>query len=116
MTTLFRAGLFQNEVAIITGGGTGIGFAVASELGSLGAKVALCGRRPEPLAKAAEDLKKAGIEAFTGTVDIRTPETIAAFVDGVKKQFGKADILVNNAGGQFPSAAEALSPRGFEAV
>ncbi len=116
MTTLFRAGLFKDEVAIITGGGTGIGFAVASELGALGAKVALCGRRPEPLQQAAEDLKKAGIEAFTGTADIRDPATVAAFVDGVKQRFGRADVLVNNAGGQFPSPAESLSPRGFEAV
>ncbi len=116
MTTIFRTGLFASEVALITGGGTGIGFATASELGALGAKVALCGRRPEPLAKAAEDLGKAGVDVFTTTCDIRDPEQVKAMVDAVKQRFGRIDVLVNNAGGQFPSAAESLSPKGFEAV
>ena len=113
---MFKTGLFQGEGALITGGGTGIGFATASELGKLGASVALCGRRPEPLAKAVEDLSRAGIEAFGTTCDIRDAEQVKACVEAVKQRFGKIDILVNNAGGQFPSAAETLSPRGFEAV
>lgn len=114
--TMFKTGLFQGDVALITGGGTGIGFATAHELGQLGAKVALCGRRPEPLAKATEELGRAGIEAFTTTCDIRDADQVKACVEAVKQRFGKIDILVNNAGGQFPSAAETLSSRGFEAV
>lgn len=113
---MFRPGLFQGDVVLVTGGGTGIGFCVAQELGKLGAKVAICGRRPEPLQQAAADLTAAGIEAFQTTCDIRDAEQVQAAVDRVKDRFGKIDILVNNAGGQFPTAAEALSPRGFEAV
>jgi citronellol/citronellal dehydrogenase len=116
MDTLFRAGLFKGEVALITGGGTGIGFVTARELGVLGAKVALCGRRPEPLAEAARALEAIGIEVHQGTCDIRDAATVEAFVEAVKARFGRIDVLVNNAGGQFPSAAETLSPRAFESV
>ena len=116
MDTIFKAGLYAGEVAIITGGGTGIGLAVATELGKLGAKVALCGRRVEPLEKAAETLKAAGIEVFFAPCDIRESERVVTFVGKVKERFGRIDVLVNNAGGQFPSSAESLSPRGFEAV
>ena len=116
VTTIFRAGLFQGDVAFVTGGGTGIGFATATELGALGARVALCGRRPEPLAKAAEELGRAGVEVFTAPCDIRDAEQVKGCVEAVKQRFGRIDVLVNNAGGQFPSAAESLSPRGFEAV
>lgn len=116
MQSIFRAGLFEGDVAIVTGGGTGIGLAVARELGSLGAKVAICGRRPEPLATAAGELARAGIDVHHATCDIRKPEEVEAFVDAVVQRFGGVSILVNNAGGQFPIPAEHLAPKGFEAV
>lgn len=116
MDTIFAPRLFESEVAVITGGGTGIGFAVALELGLLGAKVAVCGRRPEPLKEAAEKLAARGVEVFHDTCDTREVERVSAFVAAVKQRFGRIDVLVNNAGGQFPSAAETLSSRGFEAV
>ncbi|HJL17141.1 MAG TPA: SDR family oxidoreductase [Sandaracinaceae bacterium LLY-WYZ-13_1] len=113
---LFRSGLFEGQSAIVTGGGTGIGLAVARELGRLGARVAICGRRAEPLAEAAEGLEAEGITVHHGTADIREPETIEAYLEGVKEAFGEVDVLVNNAGGQFPSPAQHISPKGFEAV
>ncbi len=113
---LFAPGLFEGQVAIVTGGGTGIGLAVARELGRLGARVAICGRRPEPLAEAAASLRGAGVEVHHETADIRDPESIARFVESVRAALGGADVLVNNAGGQFPSPAQHISPRGFEAV
>ena len=116
MESIFRAGLFQGEVAIVTGGGTGMGLLTAEELGRLGAKVAICGRRPEPLVEAAAQLEALGIEVFQGTCDIREPESIDAFLTGVQERFGRVDILVNNAGGQFPSPAQMISPKGFGAV
>lgn len=116
MPTIFREGLFAGDVAIVTGGGTGIGYAVAEELGTLGAKIAICGRRPEPLAAAAEALSKKGIDVHHATTDIRDAEAVGAFVDGVLAKFGRIDVLVNNAGGQFPIPAEHLAPKGFEAV
>lgn len=113
---LFRSGLFDGQSAIVTGGGTGIGYAVARELGSLGAKIAICGRREEPLREAAETLAAAGITVHHATADIRDPESVAHYVAGVKEVFGAVDVLINNAGGQFPSPAQHISPKGFEAV
>ncbi len=116
MSELFASGLFEGQVAIVTGGGTGIGLAVARELGRLGARVAICGRRPDPLAAAAERLRADGITVHPQTADTRDPEAVGAFVASVKDAFGTADVLVNNAGGQFPSPAQHISPKGFEAV
>jgi citronellol/citronellal dehydrogenase len=111
--TIFKPGLFEGQVALVTGGGTGIGLAVARELLTLGASVAICGRRSEPLEAAASAL---GDRIHTATCDIRDADSVAALVASVKERFGHVDVLVNNAGGQFPSPAEHISPRGFEAV
>lgn len=119
MRSIFAPGLFSNQVALVTGGGSGIGLAAAREMASLGAKVALCGRKPEKLAAAQQALADDGIAAehvFAAACDIREPEQIAAFVGQVLERFGRIDVLVNNAGGQFPSPAAAMTPKGFEAV
>ena len=116
MDQLFTDGLFADEVVLVTGGGTGIGLACVTEMGRLGAKVAICGRRPEPLKSTVEDLASQGIDAFGAPCDIREPEAIGSYVDSVLERFGRIDVLVNNAGGQFPTTAEALSPKGFAAV
>lgn len=116
MDQVYVDGLFSDEVVLITGGGTGIGLASATEMGLLGAKVAICGRRSEPLRKAVSRLGSQGIEAFGAPCDIRESEMIDAFVDAVVERFGRIDVLVNNAGGQFPTTAEALSAKGFQAV
>lgn len=116
MDQLFVDGLFEDEVVLITGGGTGIGLVCATEMGLLGAKVAICGRRPDPLKNAVAQLESNGIEAFGAPCDIREPEAIAEYVDSVVERFGRIDVLINNAGGQFPTTAEALSAKGFAAV
>ncbi len=117
MATIFRQGLFDGHVAIVTGGGSGIGLATARSLAELGAKIAICGRKPEKLAAAEEELRARGApDVFAMPCDIREPEQIQAFVDGVEQKLGRATVLVNNAGGQFPTTAETLSPRGWEAV
>jgi citronellol/citronellal dehydrogenase len=115
-TSPFRPGLLAGRVAIVTGGGTGIGRAIADQYASLGARVALCGRRIEPVTEAAEAIAARGGEAFGASVDIRSPEAIDGFVKQVLERWGAVDILVNNAGGQFPSPAQLISPKGFEAV
>jgi len=111
---LFTPGIYDDHVAIITGGGTGIGLAVAQEMSALGAKVAICGRRVEKLAKAAESFGDA--EIFYDTCDIRDADSVKGYVAKVLERFGQVDVLVNNGGGQFPSPAQHLSPNGFEAV
>jgi citronellol/citronellal dehydrogenase len=116
MDQVYADGLFSDEVVLITGGGTGIGLVSATEMGLLGAKVAICGRRPDPLKHAVAELESRGIEAFGAPCDIREPDTIAAYLDSVLERFGRIDVLINNAGGQFPTTAEALSPKGFAAV
>ena len=116
MDQLYVDGLFDDEVVLITGGGTGIGLVAATEMGLLGARLAICGRRPEPLKNAVTELEARGIEAFGAPCDIREPEAIASYVDAVLERFGRIDVLINNAGGQFPTIAETLSPRGFAAV
>lgn len=118
VASLFRADLFQGENAVVTGGGTGIGLAIAKELISLGASVAICGRRPEPLAEAKAELEavREGAKVFAAPCDIRDYDSVSAWVNDAKEALGSLDILVNNAGGQFPTTAKSLSPRGFEAV
>jgi citronellol/citronellal dehydrogenase len=116
MASIFRHGLFEGHVAIVTGGGSGIGLATALSMAELGASVAICGRSEDKLARGKAALEAAGAKVYAAPCDIREPEQIAAFVDGVGDALGRATILVNNAGGQFPTTAESVSPRGWEAV
>src|SRR5262245_26408640 len=112
--SMYAPGLFAGQVALVTGGGTGIGRATALELARLGAKVAICSRKPEHLEGTGKEL--AAITGDDGalwkTCDIREPEQVADVVQSAMQKFGRIDLLVNNAGGQFPSPAEQLSPRG----
>jgi citronellol/citronellal dehydrogenase len=115
---IFKEGLFDGKVALVTGGGSGIGLAVAQELIRLGGSVIICGRTQEKLDAASAELTKIAGEdrVFAHTCDIRKPEEIDALVDASLERFKAIDILINNAGGQFPAPAQAISPRGFEAV
>ncbi len=101
------------KVALVTGGGTGIGRATALELARTGAKVAVCGRRPEPLEAVRAEL---GDDCLAIRTDVREPEQVAALVEQTLERFGRIDILVNNAGGQFLAAAEEISLKGWRAV
>lgn len=115
---IFAPGLFDGRVAVITGGGSGIGLATAIEFARLGAKVAICGRTQTKLDAGVQAIAKASTpaHAYAGTCDIREPASITRFIDGTLERFDRIDILVNNAGGQFPAPAQAISPNGFAAV
>jgi citronellol/citronellal dehydrogenase len=103
-------------VALVTGGGTGIGRATAIEFARTGARVAICGRRPEPLASTAGEIETAGGECHAVPTDVREPDQVAAMLDGVMERFGRVDVLVNSAGGQFVATPENISPKGWRAV
>jgi citronellol/citronellal dehydrogenase len=116
MPSIFRPGLFAGHVAIVTGGGSGIGLAIARTLGELGAQVSISGRKRDKLDAAKKELAARGVAVHVSTCDIREVDQIATYVAAVRSELGDPTILVNNAGGQFPTAAETLSPRGWEAV
>jgi citronellol/citronellal dehydrogenase len=113
---VFAPGILRDQVAIITGGGSGIGLATAHELVRLGARVAICGRTPAKLDASAEQLRQAGGTVLARPCDIREPAQVEAFVTETLGELGRIDIVVNNAGGQFPSPAQHISPNGFLAV
>jgi citronellol/citronellal dehydrogenase len=104
------------SVAIVTGGGTGIGRATARELVRTGARVAICGRRAEPVEAVRSELEAMGGEVLAQPCDVREPDQVGTFLDAVGARFGTVDILVNNAGGQFAASAESISLKGFRAV
>ncbi|HSO97996.1 MAG TPA: SDR family oxidoreductase [Solirubrobacteraceae bacterium] len=109
-----RPGILDGQVAIVSGGGTGIGRATALELASLGARVVVCGRRAEPLSETAALDPDSRIHPEA--CDIREEDQVARLVDAVLERHGRIDVLVNNAGGQFLSPAEAITPKGFRTV
>ena len=107
---------FDGRVAAITGGGGGMGRSFALDLAARGAKVAVCGRRPEPIAETVEMVEAAGGEALAVTCDVRDPAQVDAFFDACGERFGAADLLVNNAAGNFIAPAIELSANGWNAV
>src|SRR5688572_3637383 len=111
---LFQPGLLDGQVAIVTGGGSGLGRAAALELAALGARVVVCGRRPEPLEETAAMAEGGRVEARV--CDIREEDEVTAFADGVMETHERIDLLVNNAGGQYLTPAEDITPKGFRTV
>lgn len=115
--TIFKPGLFKDKVAIVTGGGTGIGCAIAEELAYGGAKVAIASRKMNRLIPAAKGLSrdhKAEVEPFV--CNIRERESCEKLVDDVIAKWGRVDFLINNGGGQFPAPAETIKEKGWKAV
>ncbi len=106
----------QGQIAIITGGGTGLGRAMALEYSSLGAKLVLASRSVEHLEPTVAEIRKAGGEAIGVATDVRDPAQVDRMIAETKAKFGGVDILVNNAAGNFLCKAEELSPNGWRAV
>ena len=115
-STIFRSDLFLGRTAVVTGGGSGIGKAIAAELGGLGCHVVLAARGAERLNEAAQELRAAGAEVTAIPCNIRDEEEVTGLFARVKDELGGADFLVNNAGGQFPSPAGYIRTKGWKAV
>ena len=116
VSQIFRPGLLDGRVCVVSGAGTGLGRAIAIELATLGATVIGCGRRREPLDDTVSTIREADGIAEAEEMDIRDAEAVDGLFDSVVERHGRLDVLVNNAGGQFLSPAEAISPKGFRTV
>jgi citronellol/citronellal dehydrogenase len=112
-SVVFAEGLLDERVTLVTGGGTGLGKAAAAELAACGARVVIAGRREAVLAAAAEEIGPA-VTIVAG--DVREPADAERIVRECLERHGRLDVLVNNAGGQYFVPAEAIAPKGWQAV
>src|SRR5262245_33565598 len=111
--TVYAADSLAGQVVLVSGGGGGIGRAIAWLFARLGAHVVVAGRSEGKLNPVAAALAAHGLKASTRVVDIREPDSVAALHDAVWLEHGRLDILVNSAGGQFPQAAIDFSVKGW---
>ena len=114
--TIFRDGLLSGRVALVTGGGTGIGLGISELLASLGAHVVIASRKPENVERGVKQIRDAGGSAEPATLDVREPERIKAVVDAIASSHGRLDLLVNNAAGNFYAPSATLSPNAWKSV
>lgn len=110
------AGTYDGVTVLVTGGGTGLGKAIALEFARLGAAVAIASRKPEHLEAGLEALKEIGARAQAVQCDIRDPESVSAAFDAVEAELGRPTVLVNNAAANFPVPAEEMSPNAWRTV
>lgn len=113
---IFRDGLLAGQVAVVTGGGTGIGRGISEQLASLGMHVVLASRKPEHLEPAVEAIRAAGGSASAVAVDVRDAARVRDMVGSVRAAHGRIDLLVNNAAGNFYAPSETLSENAWRAV
>ena len=103
-------------VAAVTGGGTGLGLAIAHRLARDGFDLAIASRSETHLRGGAELLGPTGASVYAQPTDVRDPEQVQRFFDGIRDRYGRLDVLVNNAAGNFIAPAERISPNGWRAV
>src|SRR5215467_619731 len=113
---IFKDNLLKDKIALVTGGGSGIGKGIAKAFAQLGAHLVLAGRTPEKLEEVAKEVREMKREALVVPTDVRQPEQVNEMVKSSVEKFGRIDILVNNAAGNFLARAEELSVNGWKAV
>ena len=116
MADVFRSQLLAGKSAIITGGGSGINFAIAKRFAAYGASVALIGRTKQKLDSAAEEIAKTGVKASGHPADVRDYDALAAAIKAARDEHGPIDLVVCGAAGNFPAPALGMSANGFKAV
>src|SRR5438046_5337236 len=109
-------GTFADQVVVVTGGGTGLGKAIATEFGRLGARVAIASRKPDHLEAGLSALSDVGADVMAVACDIRDPNQIAKCFDDIEAQWQLPAVLVNNAAANFPVPAEDMSPNAWRTV
>jgi NAD(P)-dependent dehydrogenase (short-subunit alcohol dehydrogenase family) len=114
--TALRPGTFAGQCVVVTGGGTGLGKAIAAEFARLGAAVAVASRKDEHLEAARSGLDGLGGDVLAVRCDIRSADEVAAAFAAAEEAFGLPAVLVNNAAANFPSPAEDLSPNAWRTV
>ena len=113
---IFADNLFKGKTALVTGGGTGIGRAIALGFARYGANVVIASRNPENLAPTAAEIEALHVECLAVGTNIRDTEAVDALRAAASERFGAVDFLINNAGGQFPSLPSQISDGGWRAV
>jgi NAD(P)-dependent dehydrogenase (short-subunit alcohol dehydrogenase family) len=113
---LFKEDLLKGRAIFLTGGGTGLGRAMALKFASLGASMFLVGRRPEPLEESCAEILRQGGSAAFALCDVRDFAAVERAADRAEQQFGRIDTVVNNAAGNFMARTEKLTPNAFNAV
>jgi len=103
-------------VALVTGGGTGIGRAIGTALAQDGFNLVIASRSAEHLADGAGELRGRGARVLEVPTDVRVPEQVDHLIDAVRKEYGRLDVVVNNAAGNFLAPAEKITPNGWRAV
>ncbi|XP_021741266.1 peroxisomal 2,4-dienoyl-CoA reductase-like [Chenopodium quinoa] len=116
MESPFKEDVLKGKVALLTGGGSGIGFEIATQFGKHGASIAIMGRRRQALDAAVSSLASLGTPAIGFEGDVRKLEDARRVVESTFQHYGQIDILVNAAAGNFLASAEDLSPNGFRTV
>lgn len=116
MKETFRSDLLAGKTTVITGGGSGLGKAMALRMAGLGARIGIVGRRLDKLQATVDEITAAGGTAACATADVRDSAAVKAAFDALEARLGPANQLINNAAGNFLSASEDLSDNAFDSV